>query len=99
MRWGSASATQEGSYNLAGASSPAIDALIRALLSARGREDFVAAVRAYDRALLSGFYIVPLYHSSMQWIAHSTKIARPSTLPRYSPLFGATLETWWRTEP
>lgn len=99
MRWGSASAAQEGSYNLAGASSPAIDALIAALLSAREQEDFVAAVRAYDRALLSGFYIVPLYHSSTQWIAHSTKIARPANLPRYSPLFGATLETWWRTEP
>jgi peptide/nickel transport system substrate-binding protein len=99
MRWGSASATQEGSFNLSGASSPAIDALIGALLAARGHEDFVTAVRAYDRVLLSGFYVVPLFHASKQWIAHSTKLARPQTLPRYSPLFGATLETWWRTEP
>jgi peptide/nickel transport system substrate-binding protein len=99
MRWGSASAAQEGSYNLAGASSPALDALIGALLSARGREEFVAAVRAYDRVLLSGFYVVPLYHASRQWIAHSTKLSRPATSPRYSPLFGATLETWWRNEP
>jgi peptide/nickel transport system substrate-binding protein len=99
MRWGSASAAQEGSFNLAGASSPAIDALIGALLAAREREDFIAAVRAYDRVLLSGFYVVPLFHASKQWIAHSTKLARPQSLPRYSPLFGATLETWWRTEP
>ncbi|HEY8260322.1 MAG TPA: ABC transporter substrate-binding protein, partial [Methylosinus sp.] len=63
------------------------------------REDFIAAVRAYDRVLLSGFYVVPLFHASKQWIAHSTKLARPQSLPRYSPLFGATLETWWRTEP
>jgi peptide/nickel transport system substrate-binding protein len=99
MRWGSASAAQEGSFNLSGASSPAIDALIGALLAAREREDFIAAVRAYDRVLLSGFYVVPLFHASQQWIAHSTKLARPQILPRYSPLFGATLETWWRTEP
>ncbi|PWB80249.1 MAG: ABC transporter substrate-binding protein [Methylocystaceae bacterium] len=99
MRWGSASAAQEASYNLAGASSPAIDALIDALLAARGREEFVTAVRAYDRVLLSGFYVVPLYHAAKQWIAFSTKLARPAALPRYAPLFGATLETWWRKDP
>ena len=63
-RWGSASAEQEASFNLAGVKSPAIDAMINALLAARTHEDFVAAVRAYDRLLLSGFYIVPLFHSA-----------------------------------
>jgi peptide/nickel transport system substrate-binding protein len=96
MRWGSASAAQEGSYNLAGASSPAMDALIAALLSARGREDFVAAVRAYDRVLLSGFYIVPLFHTAQQWDAYWTRLARPASLPKAAaPLFGATLDAWW----
>ncbi|KAF2989646.1 extracellular solute-binding protein [Methylocystis sp. MJC1] len=100
MRWGSASAKQESSFNLAGAASPAIDALIAALLSAQSQEDFVAAVRAYDRVLLSGFYVVPLFHASEQWIAHSTDIARPGRLPRYAaPLFGPTLESWWRKTP
>lgn len=99
MRWGSASAAQEASFNLAGASSPAIDALIGALLAARNREDFVTAVRAYDRVLLSGFYIVPLYHAAEQWFAYSTALAKPAVLPRYAPLFGATLETWWRKAP
>jgi peptide/nickel transport system substrate-binding protein len=100
MRWGSASATQESSFNLAGAASPAIDALIVALLAAQSHEDFVTAVRAYDRVLLSGFYVVPLFHASEQWIAHSTDIARPERLPRYAaPLFGPTLESWWRKNP
>jgi peptide/nickel transport system substrate-binding protein len=100
MRWGSASAAQEASFNLAGAKSDAIDALIAALLAARSHEDFVTATRAYDRVLLSGFYVVPLYHASEQWIAHSTAIARPERLPRYaSPLFGPTLESWWRKTP
>jgi peptide/nickel transport system substrate-binding protein len=100
MRWGSASATQESSFNLAGAASPAIDALIAALLAAKSDEDFVAAVRAYDRVLLSGFYVVPLFHASGQWIAHSADLLRPARLPRYaSPIFGPTLESWWRKDP
>ena len=96
MRWGEGSADQEASFNLAGAKSPAIDALIRALLGARSQEDFVTAVRAYDRVLLSGFYIVPLFHTAQQWDAYWKRLARPSTLPKSAaPLFGATLDAWW----
>jgi peptide/nickel transport system substrate-binding protein len=100
MRWGSASATQEASFNLAGASSPAIDAMIAALLSAKSHEDFVIAVRAFDRVLLSGFYIVPLYHPSGQWVAYSSALKRPEHLPRCAaPIFGPTLDTWWKAAP
>src|SRR6202021_2071589 len=56
--WGSQSADQEASYNLAGARSPAIDAMIAAMVAAKTHEEFDDAVRAYDRVLLSGFYIV-----------------------------------------
>jgi peptide/nickel transport system substrate-binding protein len=99
-RWASASADQEASFNLAGVKSPAVDAMINALLAAKSREDFVAAVRALDRVLLSGFYVVPLFHSPDQWIAASSKLARPQELPRYGPATGgATLDTWWRKEP
>ena len=84
MRWGSASASQEASFNLAGASSPAIDALIAEMLAANSHEDFVTAVRAYDRVLLSGFYIVPLFHTATQWDAYWTRIERPDTLPRWA---------------
>jgi peptide/nickel transport system substrate-binding protein len=99
-RWGSASADQEASFNLAGVKSAAVDAMISALLAAKTREDFVAAVRALDRVLLSGFYVVPLFHSPDQWIAASSKLMRPEYLPRYGPASGgATLDTWWREEP
>jgi len=99
-RWGSASANQEASFNLAGVKSPAVDASINAMLAARTHEEFVAAVRAYDRVLLSGFYVVPLFHSSQQWIAFSSKLARPKDLPHYGPASGgATLDTWWRAAP
>ena len=43
-----------------GIKSPAADAMIAALLKAETREDVVAAVRALDRVLMSGSYVVPL---------------------------------------
>lgn len=96
-RWSSAAATMESSFNLAGAASPAIDGLIGEMLAAKDWEAFVTAVRAYDRVLQSGFYIVPLFHTPHQWFAYSDDLARPERLPKYaSPLFGATLDTWWR---
>ena len=77
--WGSQSADQEASYNLAGARSPAIDAMIAAMVAAKTYEEFDDAVRAYDRVLLSGFYIVPLFYAREQWIAYSNKLAHPKT--------------------
>src|SRR5271166_4449192 len=90
-RWGSASANAEGAYNLAGVASPAVDAMIAALLAANSNEDFVAAVRALDRILISGFYIVPLYYAPDEWIAYWSKLGRPDK----TPLFGVDLSAWW----
>jgi peptide/nickel transport system substrate-binding protein len=92
FRWGSSAAEREASFNFAGAKSPAIDAMIEALLAATTREDFAAAVRALDRVLLSGFYVVPLYHMAEQWIAYDWALKRPPGVP----LFGAAIELWWR---
>ncbi len=91
FRWGSASRKMEGSFNFAGAADPAIDAMIKAMLAARDREDFVTAVRAFDRVLISGHYLVPLYHLDEQWLARWTRIQHPKKLP----LYGYRLPTWW----
>jgi peptide/nickel transport system substrate-binding protein len=97
MRWGGDSGSQEASYNLAGAKSPGIDAVIAALQAARGEEEFVTAARALDRVLLSGFYIVPLFHNPYQWVVEWRRIAHPAFLPHYAqPLFGDVLETFWQ---
>jgi peptide/nickel transport system substrate-binding protein len=96
-RFGSASADQDASFNLAGVESPAVDAMIEALLAARSREDFVAAVRAYDRVLLSGFYVVPLFHASVLWVAAAATLVHPPVLPTYgTPIGSSTLDTWWK---
>lgn len=90
--WSSEAAGVDGTRNYMGARSPAIDAMIAALLRARAREEFVSAVRALDRTLISGFYVVPLFHLPDQWIARWASIERPQT----TPLFGYLPETWWR---
>jgi peptide/nickel transport system substrate-binding protein len=90
-RWSSTVADVEGSFNYPGAKEPAIDALIDAMLSAPTREDFVAAVRAYDRVLISGAYAVPLFYLPEQWIARWTRIERPEA----TALTGYSLPTWW----
>ena len=94
-RWSSAAASAEGAYNICGVASPAVDAMIAAILAAKTEDDFVAAVRALDRLLISGFYIAPLYYAPEQWIAYSAKLGRPEE----TPLFGVELSAWWRREP
>ena len=61
------------------------------MLSASSREDFVAAVRAYDRVLISGFYVAPLFYLPEQWIARWTTIDRPEV----TPITGYNLPAWW----
>jgi peptide/nickel transport system substrate-binding protein len=89
--WGSAAADNPGTRNYMGARDPAIDAMIKALLEARDHTDFVDAVRALDRALIAGFYTIPLFNVSEQWIARWNRIERPST----TALSGYLPETWW----
>lgn len=90
-RWSVESATTELSLNYAGVKDPAANALIDAILSARERDDFAAAVRAFDRLLISGDYVIPLYHAEKLWIAHWAELRSPVA----KPLSGFALDTWW----
>jgi len=89
--WGSAAADQQGTRNYMGVKSAAIDAMIAAMLRARDRADFVAAVRALDRVLISGCYVVPLFYLPQQWVARWTYVEHPAR----TSLYGYLPETWW----
>jgi peptide/nickel transport system substrate-binding protein len=65
--------------------------MIAAMLRARERADFVTAVRALDRVLISGCYVVPLFYLPEQWVARWTYIQHPA----HSSLSGYLPETWW----
>lgn len=90
--WGSAAADEQGSRNYMGVRSPAVDAMIAALLKAEKRDDFVSAVRALDRVLLSGEFVVPLFHLPAQWMARWKTIRHPAA----TSLYGYLPEVWWR---
>jgi peptide/nickel transport system substrate-binding protein len=90
--WGSAAADQEGTRNYMGVKSAAVDAMIAALLRARERSDFVAAVRALDRVLISGSYVVPLFYLPEQWVARRAGVHHPAR----TALFGFLPDAWWR---
>jgi peptide/nickel transport system substrate-binding protein len=91
FRWSSRVARDPGSYNYAGVQNPAVDAMIGALLAAEAEQDFVSSVHALDRVLLSGFYVIPLFHPPVQWIAYWKHLGHPETVP----LSGFNLDTWW----
>ncbi len=90
--WGSAAADQDGTRNYMGVRSPAVDTMIAAMLSARARGDFVDAVRALDRVLISGCYVVPLFYLPAQWVARWSSVEHPAR----TSLYGYLPETWWR---
>jgi peptide/nickel transport system substrate-binding protein len=91
-RWSSRAVEPEGTFNFAGVASPAVDAMIEALINARTSDDFQAAVRAYDRTLLSGHYIIPTYHLGEKWVAHRNYIKFPEGK---QPIYGYQLPVWW----
>ena len=86
--FGSDGKTTEGTRNYPGIADPAVDRAIAALLTATSREDFAAAVRAEDRLLVAGFYMVPFYDAGGQWVARWNHIGRPEKQPL--PGFEAT---------
>lgn len=91
-RFGRAAAKLEGSRNYAGIDDPAVDAMIDAMLAAKETDDFVSAVRALDRVLLSGDYVIPLFYVPSQWVSSWTRLRHPSSMP----LAGYNIDTWWR---
>jgi peptide/nickel transport system substrate-binding protein len=95
FRWSSNAAKTPGSYNFAGVANPAADAMIAAMLAAKTEADFVSAVRALDRVLLSGDYVIPLFYVPRQWVAHWARLKHPQK----TAVFGYAFDTWWVEEP
>lgn len=89
--WSSAAADQPGSNNLIGIKDPVVDALIDRVTRAQNREELVDNVRALDRVLLAGFYVIPQYYSANDRIAVWDFFERPKIAPRYAVGF----DTWW----
>ncbi|KNX42505.1 Nickel-binding periplasmic protein precursor [Roseovarius tolerans] len=94
--WGSDGVDDPGSRNLMGMRSQAAEAMIRTILNARDREEFVAATRALDRILTAGRYVIPIHQYSVGRIAHKAQLHYPEdALPIYGDGIGFLPEVWW----
>ncbi len=92
LLWGSALADRRGSYALAGAKDPALDAALEAMVTARDMDQLKTAARAFDRVLRWRHYAIGLWRKSDVWLAYWDRFGRPAAAPRYAPSF---VDRWW----
>nr|WP_247651033.1 extracellular solute-binding protein [Roseovarius autotrophicus] len=96
--WGSEHADQPGSRNLMGMRSPAAEAMIGAMLTARTQDEFIAATRALDRVLTAGRYVIPIHQYAVGRIAHRVDLTYlEDRLPIYGDGLHFLPEVWWQT--
>ena len=86
----SSQADVKGGKNYAGIHDPVVDALLDRLLSARSREEQVAATRALDRVLLWQHYSIPNWYIDYHRLAYRNRFDHVPTPP-----YTLGLRTWW----
>lgn len=89
--WGSKAADTKGSRNYMGIKDPVVDAMIDHVIDATSREELTTAVKALDRVLLWGEYLIPQWYYPYDRIAHSSRLIRPES----EPLYSTDIYTWW----
>ena len=89
----SSAADQAYSGNWSNLRDPAIDTLIGHIHAARTWDEYVTALRAFDRVMLWNFYWVPSSSKVKTAIAWWDKFG----MPPYSPLLRETnfVDLWW----
>ena len=96
LYWGSATADSPGSRNLMGVASPAVDAMIDAMLTAETAEGLTAATRALDRILTASAYVIPIWQYDVSRIAHIRQMHYAADrLPAYGDIPGFMPGLWW----
>jgi peptide/nickel transport system substrate-binding protein len=95
LYWGAAGVTEPGTRNWMGVNSPAVEAMIAAMLKAPTAEDFIAATKALDRVLTSGRYVIPIWYSDVSRLAYSANLKYPQKLPLYGDWTGFLPDIWW----
>lgn len=96
LYWGHDGVTLPGSRNWMGMNSPAAEAMIAAMQKAATPDEFTAAVRALDRVLTTGRYVIPVSFSPISRLAHSADLHYPETTPLYGDWPGFLPEVWWQ---
>lgn len=98
LYWSAEAAETPGSRNWMGMKSEAAEAMIDEMLTAETQENFVAAVKALDRVLTTGRYVIPIWHSPVSRLAHSADVTYPDKVAMYGDWIGFLPDVWWQTE-
>ncbi|MEL7107602.1 MAG: extracellular solute-binding protein, partial [Pseudomonadota bacterium] len=98
VNFGSEQADTPGGRNLMGVKSPAVDAMIGRLLTSPSQNDFVAAVKALDRVLTTGRYVIPIYQWNVSRIAQAKELKHPDYIPIFGDWPGWQPDVWWYEE-
>jgi microcin C transport system substrate-binding protein len=94
--FGSKAASQEDSGNHSGIQSPAVDALITHMVSAKSKAELLPACRALDRVLAHSHILIPQWSASTHRMAFNAwRLAKPEAMPAYAPGESWAIETWW----
>jgi microcin C transport system substrate-binding protein len=92
----SQAARTNGSSNYPGVMDPAVDALVANAISAHTRPQLIAAVRALDRVLRFGHYVLPQWYINSFRVAwQNNKFAQPQVMPLYYQAEIWLTSTWW----
>ncbi|MEG2046349.1 MAG: extracellular solute-binding protein [Comamonas sp.] len=98
--FGSAAADQEGAFNFVGLKSPAVDAMISAMASAKSQEQLLPACHALERIIVQGHYLIPQWYSTTHRMVYDAwRLQLPATVPDYSPGELWAIYTWWARSP
>lgn len=96
LYWGAGGVTEPGTRNWMGVNSPAVEAMIAAMLKAPDSSEFIAATKALDRVLTSGRYVIPIWYSDVSRLAYAADLKYPEKLPLYGDWTGFLPDTWWQ---
>ncbi len=95
--FGSRAADTPDSSNLSGVKSQAVDALIRAMVSAEAQPAYLAACRALDRVISHSHYLLPQWYSGVtRMVYNAWRLEKPAVTPPYiirGDLWA--VDTWW----
>jgi len=94
--FGAKAADIEDSGNLSGIKSPAVDALINKMTSAKSKSELLPACRALERVISHSHLLIPQWAAGThRMVYNSWRIVMPATMPPYAQGEGWAIDTWW----
>jgi microcin C transport system substrate-binding protein len=93
---GSKAADTESSGNYMGVKSPAVDALVGAMVAAKTKAELLPACRALDRVIMHSHYLIPQWTLMSHRIAYNQqRLAFKAPMPPYANGEDWVMFTWW----